>query len=100
MAEPSGFLDWGGESQCVYEQWRRASLGGDVVECFLRLGMSLLAPQGWEQGRSVLEVRRRRASIRSGEFSLCGLLLELGVLREQIPPRQRSPELEEVEVFR
>ena len=100
MAEPSSFLGWGGERQCVYEQWRQASLGGDEVECFLRWGMSLLAPEGWEQGRCVLEVRRRRAAVRSGEFSLCELLFELGILPEQIPPRQLSPELEEVEVCR
>ena len=101
MADESGFLDWGGERQCVYEQWRQASLGGEQVECFLRWGMSLLSPVRWEQGRSVLEVRRRRASVRAGEFSLAHLLSELGILGDDVA-RRLSPrfELEPMEVCR
>lgn len=101
MGDERGFLDWGGERQRVYEQWRQASLGGDEVECFLRWGMSLLAPERWEQGRCVLEVRRRRASLRAGEFSLAQMLLELGILADDVP-RRLSPrlELEEMEVCR
>lgn len=101
MANDKGFLDWGGAPQSVYEQWRQASLGGEPVECFLLWGMSLLAPARWEQGRRVLEVRRRRASVRAGEFSLAQLLLELGILGDDVA-RRLSPrlELKEMEVCR
>lgn len=101
MADESAFLDWGGARQRVYEQWRHASLGDERVECFLQWGMSLLAPARWEQGRCVLEVRRRRASIRTGEFSLAQLLMELGILEDNVPS-QLSPrlELEQMEVCR
>lgn len=100
MADERGFLDWGGAPQSVYEQWRQASLGGEPVECFLLWGMSLLAPARWEQGRRVLEVRRRRASVRAGEFSLAQLVLEL-ILGADVP-RRLSPrlELKEMEVCR
>lgn len=101
MADESGFLDWGGAHQRVYEQWRQASLGGEPVECFLQWGMSLLAPARWEQGRCVLEVRRRRASVRAGEFSFAQLLLELGILGDGVVRRLSARvELEEMEVCR
>lgn len=46
---------------------------------FLQWGMSLLAPRRWEGTRRILEVRRRRAPVRAGVFSLAELLVEFGI---------------------
>ena len=95
LAERENFLFWGGEVQGLYERWRQASLLGDEVECFLQSGMSLLAPERWQARRIVYEVRRRRAPVRGGEFSLGALLVELGI--SSIAPRRSRSEIERKE---
>lgn len=70
---------WGGDLQDIYERWRQAALLGGDVASFLQWGMTLLAPSYFEGSRRVYQVRRHRASVRAGEFSLGSLFSELGI---------------------
>lgn len=96
LDEEENFLFWGGEVQGLYERWRQASLLGDEVGCFLQYGMSLLAPERWQARRLVYAVRRCRASVRVGEFSVGALLVELGI--SSITPRKSRSEIERMEL--
>jgi len=74
-----GFLCWGGDLQDIYERWRQTALLGGDAASFLQWGMTLLAPSYFEGSRRVCQVRRRRASVREGDFSLGSLFSELGI---------------------
>jgi len=74
-----GFLCWGGELQETYERWRKAALLGADVDFFLHRGMTLLAPSYSEGSRRIYHVRRRRASVRAGDFSLGALFSQFGI---------------------
>lgn len=73
-----GFLTWGGESQHLYERLRAEALSGQKTLSFEDWGMSLFLP-GYSK-RPFWTVRRLRAPVCAGEFSLKELLLELGVI--------------------
>lgn len=80
-----GFLCWGGEHQEIYERWRQTALLGGDVASFLQWGMTLLAPGCLEGSRRIYQVRRRRASIRAGDFSLGDLFSQFGIEWVRLP---------------
>ena len=84
--ENDSFLSWGREPQLVYEQFRLLALdGGDVPEgtgfsLFETWGMTLFLPEYYKGSVPFWTVKRVRAPVRAGDFSLKELLLELGIL--------------------
>ena len=74
------FLTWGGESQHLYERLRAEALSGHDTRSFEDWGMSLFIPGYFKRPLSFWTVRRLRAPVRAGEFSLKELLLELGII--------------------
>ncbi len=80
------FLSWGGQPQQTYEQFRWIALNeGDVpsgnkINLFKEWGMTLFMPE--HQGPiRFWPVKRVRAPVRAGDFSLSELLFELGIFR-------------------
>ena len=93
------FLSQGGDAQQAYERLRRAALDGGALGAFAEFGTALLACPTGEPARRVWDVRRRRSSMREGEFPLAAWLLELGVFpRPGGSPRQDIREFEHQEV--
>lgn len=77
--EKESFLSWGGEEQMVYEQWRSIALGGGDVPLFDQKGMSLFARKDNDVPVQLRVVKRVRAPVRAGDFSLKELFSELGI---------------------
>ena len=80
----------------MYEQLRaKATAGGDVSH-FVRWGMILVAPRDRRRAGGISEVRRRRASVRAGDFSLKELLIEMRMNRVVSPGSSNEACMEEV----
>jgi len=82
------FLNVGGRAQDRYERLRGDAMSGGDVSIFVHRGMTLFASGECNPTRGVWEIRRRRASVRSGEFSLIEFLIEMGI--EPAPSRHSS----------
>ena len=84
--ENDSFLFWGGESQHLYEQFRSIALkegyitNGVVFGLFEKWGMTLFLPEYFKGLMPFWTVKRVRAPVRAGDFSLKELLLEFGIL--------------------
>ena len=74
------FLTRGGESQHLYERLRAKALSGQETLSFEDWGMSLFLPGYFKRPLPFWTVRRLRAPVCAGEFSLKELLLELGII--------------------
>jgi hypothetical protein len=76
------FLWWAGETQHRYERLRSAALSGerDAIEELLEHGTALFAPRCTGSTRGTWQLRRQRAPVRSGNFSLAELLVEIGAV--------------------
>jgi hypothetical protein len=81
------FFTWGGEPQHLYERLRAEALSGNDTRSFEDWGMNLFIPGYFKRPLSFWTVKRLRAPVRAGEFSLKELLLELGLIG---PAPQRS----------
>lgn len=77
--EKRPFLSWAGETQQRYERLRGAALSGEGDALF-ELGTAFFAPQGTGSTRGIWQLRRQRAPVRSGNFSLGELLVECGAV--------------------
>jgi len=71
---------------------------GDALDELLELGTALFAPQSTGSARGTWQLRRRRAPIRSGNFSLGELLVEIGAVDRAL--NQESLNLQHDEVSR
>lgn len=74
------FLTWGGESQLLYERLRVVALSGGDTRPFEERGMSLFTPGYFKVPMPFCTVKRVRAPVRSGDFGLKELLLELRIV--------------------
>jgi hypothetical protein len=58
---------------------RAKALAGGDVDPFERWGMILMVPGHRDGAHRICEIQRRRASVRAGDFSLIGFLIEMGI---------------------
>ena len=79
------FLQVGGGPQQRYEQLRGDAVAGGDVMIFVHRGMALFASRYSSSARRVWRIRRQRASVRSGEFSLVEFFFEMGIEPATLP---------------
>lgn len=63
----------------VYEQWRSVALAGGDVPLFEQEGMTLFTRKDNDVPVQFRVIKRMRAPVRAGDFSLKELFLELGI---------------------
>ena len=87
MERDGSFRSWGGEPQQVYERLRclvwdgSGETGDSEFDRFMEWGMAVFALESFQGSGGFWTVRRVRAPVRAGEFSVRQFFEGLGILR-------------------